>query len=193
MTVDRLGSSPWTKYWNGPASADDVANDVGVSAKGQVYVVGRTEKADGDSKLLVLKYSAAGKLLWARTWAGPAGSSPMGMRVVIDAKGRVVVVGQLKVKTATHVFVAQYSAAGKRLRARIQSTGFMDMMRDVYLDGSNNIYVAGGCQATADASENALLLKYSAAGTLRWRKTYDSPYKQYDEYFAACRRPGGGV
>lgn len=193
VTVDRVGSSPWAEYWNGPADKNDRANDVAVSASGQVYVVGGSQKANGDNRLLVLKYSAAGKLLWARTWAGPTGSSPSGYRVVIDTKGRVVVVGQLKVKTATHVFVAQYSAAGKRLWARINSTGYMGHMRDVYLDGSNNVYVAGGCQATGASSMNGLLLKYSDAGTLRWRKTYDSPYKKYDEYLAVCRRPGGGV
>jgi len=193
VTVDRVGSSPWAKYWNGPADKNDRANDVAVSAKGHVYVVGSSQKANGDYRALLLKYSATGTLLWARTWAGPTGSSPSGYRVAIDTKGRVVVVGQLKVKTATHVFVAQYSAAGKRLWARINSTGYMGHMRDIYLDGSNNIYVAGGCQATGTSSMNGLLLKYSDAGTLRWRKTYDSPYKKYDEYLAVCRRPGGGV
>ena len=61
------------------------------------------QKANGDYRALLLKYSATGTLLWARTWASPTGSSPSGYRVAIDTKGRVVVVGQLKVKTATHM------------------------------------------------------------------------------------------
>jgi hypothetical protein len=142
VIVDRVGSNPWTKYWNGPASGDDVANDVGVSAKGQVYVVGGSQKANGDNRLLVLKYSAAGKRLWVR----------------------------------------------------IFSAGYMGLMRDVCVDGSNNIYIAGQYEATEESTYNdALLLKYSATGVLRWRRTYDSPYRQSDCYLAVCRRPGGGV
>ncbi len=194
VTVDRVGSSAWSKYWNGPASKNDKANDVAVSAKGQVYVVGSSQKADGDNRLLVLKYSATGKRLWMRAWSGPTGSSPSGYRVVIDTKGRAVVVGQCKVKAATHVFVAQYSSAGKRLWVRISSAGYMGFMRDVYVDASNNVYIAGQCQATEGSTYNdALLLKYSATGVLRWRKTYNSPYRQSDSYLAVCRRPGGGV
>lgn len=193
VTVDRVGSSPWAKTWNGPASKNDVANDVAVSAKGQVYVVGSSQRAAGDYKLVVLKYSAAGDRLWVRTWAGPAGSSPSGHRVAIDAKGRVVVVGQGKVKGATHLFVAQYTSAGKRLWARVSTAGYMGVVRDVYVDDANNIYIAGQCQATKLSSADALLLKYSATGTLRWRKTYESPYQRSDAYFAVCRRPGGGV
>ncbi len=193
VTIDRVGSGAWSKSWNGPANKADKGNDVAVTAKGAVYVVGSSQKADGSGTALVLKYSSGGNLVWARRWAGPEGSSPAAVQVRIDGKGRVVVVGRLKVKSAVHTYVAQYRSDGKRLWARVYSKGYLGLLRDVCLDAAGTVYVAGEYQATQTSSRNALLLKYSPAGTLRWARTYDSPYAGFDTYAAVCRRPAGGV
>lgn len=193
VTVDRVGTNAWSKFWNGPAGKADKGMDVAVSASGAVYVVGSSQKASGASTALVLKYSSGGKLAWARRWSGPTGSNPSAARVLIDAKGRIVVVGRASVNGTGHVFAAKYTAAGTQLWVRTYAKGHLGLARDVCLDGSGNLYISGEYQATTSSSRNALLLKYSPAGSLLWQKTYDSPYGEFDTYLAVCRRPGGGV
>jgi len=59
----------WTHTWGG--SDWDGAYGVTDDAAGNVYVVGETISfGAGDFDILVLKYSADGTLLWAKTWAG---------------------------------------------------------------------------------------------------------------------------
>jgi hypothetical protein len=193
VSLRRLGSSGWTRYWDGPAHGADKAWDVAVSSAGSVYVCGSSTTKAGGTCAVVLKYSAKGKRLWLRRWTGAAGANPRAKQMVIDGKGQIVIVGQYKSGPGQHVFVAKYRPDGKRLWLSRYKTGYMTLPSDFCLGASRSIYVVGSILPTDVSYGDGLLLKYSAAGVLRWSRVYAASYGAWDTFAAVCRRPAGGV
>jgi hypothetical protein len=192
VSVRRVGSSGWTRFWDGAAHLDDKAWDIAVSSAGSVYVLASSRTGTGGSTVL-LKYSAEGKRLWARRWTGPAGANPSPTRMAIDTHGRIVVVGEYRSGPAPHVFVARYRSDGRRQWLSKYKSGYMTVPNDFCLGGSGAIYVAGTIMSGAASSGDGLLLKYSSTGALRWKNVYAPLSNAYDTFKAVCRRPAGGV
>lgn len=193
MSLRRIGSSGWTRYWDGAAHRDDKASDIAVSSAGSVYVLASSRTKTGGSSAVLLKYSAKGKRLWVRRWSGPAGANPSPMRMAIDTQGRIVVVGQYRSGSAPHVFAAKYRPDGRRQWLSKYKSGYMTTPNDFCFGGSDSIYVAGTIEPTEGSSGDGLLLKYSSAGSLRWRNVYAPLSNAWDTFQAVCRRPAGGV
>jgi hypothetical protein len=193
VSVRRIGSSGWTRYWDGAAHLDDKGWDIAVSSAGSVYVLASSRTKSGGGSTVLLRYSAKGKRLWARRWTGPAGANPSPMRMAIDAQGRIVVVGQYRSGAEPHVFVAKYRSDGRREWLSRYTSGYMTTPNDFCLGGSGVIYVAGTIEPTAASSGDGLLLKYSSTGSLRWRNVYAPLSNAWDTFQAVCRRPAGGV
>jgi hypothetical protein len=192
VCVRRVGAGAWTHYWDGAAHGADKAADVVYSSKGAVYAGGSYSTQAAHTGAVVLKYSTAGKRLWVRRWNGPSESYPAVQRVLLDAKGQVVVVGRAAVDGTGHIYAAKYTPSGKLLWARVSTKGYLSVAEDAVLDKAGNLYVAGHYEATGASGSDGIVVKYSPAGKLLWAKTYDS-VGMYDAYRAVCLRPAGGV
>lgn len=193
FSVRRVGATSWNRYWDGAAHGADKAWDIAVSAAGSVYVCGSSATAAGGTCSVVLKYSANGKLKWARRWTSVEGANPTARRIAIDGAGRVVVVGQYKSGPGQHIFVAKYRPDGVRQWLRRYAVGYSTLPKDFCIGSSNTIYVAGSMMPTDASFGDGVLLKYSSGGTLRWTSVYAPLYDKWDVFSAVCRRPAGGV
>lgn len=68
------GSRLWTWKYDGPFRGDDAPVEMLLDARGQAFVTGWTRTGALDNfAALTVKISPAGKTLWKKTWAGPAG------------------------------------------------------------------------------------------------------------------------
>jgi hypothetical protein len=56
-----------------------------------IYTAGNSQGANGKDDLLLVKWSATGKVLWVRRYDGPAHSAEKATGVVVDAAGNVTV------------------------------------------------------------------------------------------------------
>lgn len=99
----------WTRAYNGPASSEDVLQDVAVAADGSLTVVGWHyvgSARDG----WIRKYSATGALMWTRTVAGSAGLNDYLYGAECDPSGNIWVVGEVRDATTDRdIFVRKYS------------------------------------------------------------------------------------
>lgn len=111
---------------------------------------------------------------------------------MVDATGRVVVVGKASTDAGMHLYAAKYTAAGKLLWARVYTKGRTAQFRDACTDAAGNVYVAGESTATLSSSQDGLVVKYTAGGRIAWRRTYDA-VGAYDAFAAVVARPAGGV
>jgi hypothetical protein len=59
---------------------------------------------------------------------------------------------------------------------------FNDESKDIALDANGNIYVTGSSDTVFNSqpNEDIVVLKYNNAGTLQWRRVYDSPAHGYE-------------
>jgi hypothetical protein len=85
------GQLRWEAEYDGEIHGQDQAAALGVDGEGNVYVAGTTG-VEGGSKLLLLKYGAAGDFKWLKTYAG-AGSQSAAAALSLNAAGDVLVTG----------------------------------------------------------------------------------------------------
>jgi|SRR5215813_7133172 len=114
----------WQRTWEAPnLFVDDTASDVAVGADGSVYVTGRTLGVRGDA--LLLKFDAAGALVWQRTWGRGANDSENAEAVATALDGSVYVAGgTTNLDTgASSLAVLKFSADGNLVWQRIWNAG----------------------------------------------------------------------
>lgn len=142
---------------------------VATDASGNAVVAGQADYRDP----WLAKYSAAGKLLWERRLTGSILNAAWG--VAIDKLGNIVVAGDTTYSSTKGVdaWVAKYTSGGSRIWSRQFNSGGREGDKEfrVAVDSANNIYIAGTSgQPTAAQDNDALLVKYSPAGVLQWKK-----------------------
>jgi uncharacterized delta-60 repeat protein len=115
---------------------------------------------------------------WKRSYNGSGGGDDDGRRVAVDGSGNVYVGGTAVTSTNGNTtrdfFVRKYNAAGTTLWTRLYNTGFNwdENLRDMSVDGPGNVYLTGSAKPL-NGNAAFLTVKYNAAGTFQWAKTYN--------------------
>ncbi len=198
-----------------PSGYDSVA----VDAEGNVYAAGAIDgmnvpvdvnaftfgagvkiKAASDTSAVLVTYSAAGAVRWARAVAG--GRSQF-TAVAVDAKGDIYAAGNMDDRS-TYTFspgvtakgpgaginlvLARYNSSGAAQWARTVSAGASNSeLKSVAVDGNGDVYAAGSLDGTGAytfapgvsvtgtaAGANVLLAKYDPSGQAQWARTIDA-------------------
>jgi hypothetical protein len=139
-----------------------------VDIAGNIYVAGffdtptitfgsftfvNADTISGTRDVFVVKYNAAGAVLWARSFGGNASDEAFGIDT--DANGYVVVTGRFTSPSMTigattllntnmaSLFVAKISALGNVVWATSGDAGSACEAWSISIDGSSNIYISG--------------------------------------------------
>lgn len=162
------GSLEWQRTWEGPAQfANDQANDVAVAPDGSAYVTGSTLGVAGD--VVLLKFSAAGSLLWQKRW--DSGGTESGEGVAVGGDGSIYVVGGTSAGNG-NILVLKFSVDGTV--AWQKTWGPAGGNTSVAVGPDGNIYVAGGAARPGGSGSDAILLKLDPAGLLLMQKAYSA-------------------
>jgi hypothetical protein len=185
----------------GGTGGNDRGYSIAVDGSGNVYVTGYFENtADfdpgagttnltsaGGTDIFFAKYDANGALVWAHK-IGASGVDE-GRGIKVDASGNVYITGYFK-GTAdfdpgagttnltsageADVFFAKYDTNGALVWAKnVGGTG-VDRGYAITLDASNNVYISGDFQVTADFDPGAGTANLTSAGT------WDGFFAKYD-------------
>ena len=198
---DAAGNVLWAKSAGGNGSDDGLS--VATDASGNVYVTGYftsstitfgtttlTNAGGGSNDMFIVKYNAAGNVLWAKREGGT--SHEIGFSVTTDASGNVYVTGEFRSATITFgtttltnagggdIFIAKYDAAGNVLWAKRAGGTDYEFCKSVTTDASGNVYITGEFRSptitfgtttlTNAGNSNIFIAKYDAAGTVLWAK-----------------------
>jgi len=111
---------------------------------------------------------------WVRSWGGE--QRDYVHDIAVDSLGNVYTVGSTDSYGAGHgdVLLLKYDAAGTLQFAETWGGARDDWAMSVVIDGSDNIYVAGGTEGFEGVGNSLVLLRYSPDGTLSWQKVWDS-------------------
>jgi uncharacterized delta-60 repeat protein len=139
----------------------------------------------------VLKYSPAGVLLWGRRFNGISGyngyDEPRGM--TLDAAGNVIVTGLSHGTRGVglpDILTVKYNNKGALQWAKRYYLGNNghEAGNAVACDAVGNVYVAGVGSSIQNTYEDAVLIKYSPAGTQLWARSYDGALRDNDAFLA---------
>jgi len=163
------GSVTWQRIWNGTTIRGSGHPAVALGPDGSVFVTGITQTNGGDAVLL--KFSAAGALLWERTWGGT--QSDGASAVATAADGSVYIGGRTTSfgPSSAGTFVVKFDGAGALVWQRISDNSAGADAVAVSADGS--VYAAASVLRGDDLSRfDILIVKMTAAGDQVWRRTY---------------------
>jgi hypothetical protein len=142
-----------------------------------VYLASSKLNEHGRNDLQLDKYSSSGALLWSQAFSLPDSTSDVLVGdLQVDNAGSVVVTGSVYNGAANgyDMLTAKYSTNGTKLWHSTYngSASGDDGGAKLYIDGGNNIYVAGAALSTGE-SMNMLALRYSGSGVQQWAQAVD--------------------
>ncbi|MGE5363644.1 MAG: SBBP repeat-containing protein [Bacteroidota bacterium] len=186
-------------------------------ASGNVYMTGCFSSAQitfgttppienaGNSDVFLVKYDAAGDVLWAKS-AGGTGND-YGKSVAVDASGNIYVTGDynspaIAVNSTTltnvnsagtsDIFLSKYDTNGNLIWAKSAGGSANDLAESVAADPLGNVYAAGNFSSktftadpatlwnsTDDGTTDIFLLKYGIDGNLLLTKKPAGPSSDY--------------
>jgi hypothetical protein len=139
----------------------------------------------GPTSAWISKYSAAGVPLWQRQLQSDYNSIGGVATGNTGNKGEVYITGWTSGSLggpnqgSSDVFVAKYSAAGVPLWTRQLGTPDWDDASGITTDGIGNVYLAGDTSGSLggpnQGDADAWIAKYSAAGSLLWKRQLGTP------------------
>lgn len=160
-------SSDWKKTYDPPVPHNQGANDVVTDEGGNAYVLGYNSRGYNGTDAALVKYDAAGKFLWARSYDGKnETNSDIGISVTTYSSG-----GNVFVLTASDVSisgygnyagVAKYDSSGNLLWAKDYKVGYNSKVYIMKTDLSGNSYIGGS------TSGEAFIMKLNPAGDTSW-------------------------
>jgi len=163
----------WIKQIGGKSG--DRFNAVARDGIGNIVAVGQMQIGSNNARPepWVVKFNSAGVPLWQQKPAsanlGAILNSVDG--VTIDKGGNIIV--SITSLYPTDNWILKYNSSGTLLWSRRYDSGSSDIGFRVAVDGLGNIYAAGSNgRAGAYVASDAVLIKYSASGTLLWAKIF---------------------
>jgi len=169
IKYNREGIKQWVARYNSPQNWNDYATGLQVDHEGNVYVAGTSNVSSDQSIVSLVKYNAAGKQQWVRTY----GTVDYAEALAVDDSGYVYVTGSAP-SFDTDILTVKYDGTGRKMWAvkynGVESSGFgstIDHPQDLAVDNAGNVYVAG------NRDRDYLILKYNAAGKLQWTASYN--------------------
>ena len=136
---------------------------------GNVYVAGTRIEASDAGDFVLARFTSDGTRKWVRTY--DRGDTEKLADIAVDRQGRVVACGTQGSDKA--MLLVKYSATGRILwKKQLREPYFQISAAEMAVDSQNNIYVAGTSKRTRATAQTLFLVKYSANGSLRWKRTY---------------------
>ncbi len=149
IKYNAAGTELWKKFYDGPDKDTDEGAALAVDALHNVYVTGRsdfgiTNKYD----MLTLKYDSAGNQIWIKSVNGSSNGNDVSEEIVLDDTGNVYVLGTtVNTTTVEDYQFIKYNPAGIQQWSTkftsFGSIGGQDYAAALFLDASNNMYLAG--------------------------------------------------
>jgi hypothetical protein len=215
--LDPNGNFVWARTWGG--SDEDHGYSIAIDGSGYAYITGSfgytvdfdpgpgvdNHTSNGVWDAFLSKFDPNGNFIWARTWGGP--SLTVGLSVAIDGYGDTYTTGWfigtvdfdpgLGMDTHTSngsydVFLSKFDPSGDFVWARTWGGPDDDSGNSVVLDGSDDTYVTGFFEGTADFDPgagvdnhssdgdlDAFLSKLDPDGNLVWALTWGGPGYEY--------------
>jgi uncharacterized delta-60 repeat protein len=185
------------RTWGGPNL--DRATGIAIAPDGSVYVGGYTGSFGtgaefGDWDVFLLKYDAAGALLWQRTWG--AGriqeflrADDYALDIALGPDGSVHLCG---IYSDQGALALKLDANGNLIWSTSweTSTGF-GFAQSIAVASDGSVYIAGGINGLGAGFSDMLVLKLSADGALVWQQTWGGPINELGRDIAVG--PDGNV
>jgi uncharacterized delta-60 repeat protein len=190
LKYNTSGVFQWAQLYSGTSNSSDYGYDIAIDASGNAYTAGYTSNTGTSYDMTVVKYSSAGVFQWAGIYNGPMNSTDYAYSVAVDGSGNVYM-GGYSYQSATTIYdytVVKYNSAGVRqwVGTWNDPVNYYDYGRDVDVDGSGNVYMAGYSNYYSSGYYAIVTVKWNSSGVFQWAQpfvgTAGTSYTNYGYY-----------
>lgn len=197
------GDIEWSATYNSPENADDAGSAIALGPRGDIYVAGSAGSYTRNTgyAALVLRYSAAGELIWDRLVEFDPAEPREAMRstgLAVDSAGNAYVAGLRSAPNSTSQAMIFKLAPDGALAWHDDSFGrpYASQVPGrpaVLLDEPREaVYLAGDVRID-DSNSDFRVRRYSPNGVIEWTAGYDGPAHGLDYIIAAGLGENGDV
>ena len=154
------GARQWLRTWSSPGSWADSTEDLAAAPDGSLWVGGIIDRQEGDLRTALVKWSASGKLLFARSIGSTRTAADL-RAVTTDARGNAYIAGA--VTTAGYgdwdLMAAKYAPGGQLLWRSTEGFGATSQegLDDIVLGGAGFLYACGTAGWDREDSKGAVV------------------------------------
>ena len=146
IKYNSVGDSIWVRRYKGIENGDNIATDLSLDAKGNVYVTGRSIGNGTYYDYATIKYNPNGDTLWVRRYNGLGNYEDIPSALSLDSAGNAYVTGKSwGVGSSRDYATIKYNSNGDQIwveRYDGPNSG-NDVSTDLAIDNSGNVFVTG--------------------------------------------------
>ena len=169
----------WVEFYSSSFHLVDYGRKLKVDADGNVYVGGHSKIDDqGNSKVVILKYDAAGNLLWV---FNNSNTADIMEDMVLDNEGNIYYAGY-RWQTATSewdLLTVKVNTNGDSVWSSVFDGSGIGLGWDygmaLTLDADGNVYTVGYGAAPAFNGYDYEIVKYDSNGVQQWEVNWSNP------------------
>jgi hypothetical protein len=172
----------WVHHYSGNGFQNE-ATAIAKSPDTTVVVTGFSVGSDFSRDIYTIKIRQGdGVEVWAKRWAGAAGSRDEAYSLAVDDFGNVFVAGRTNTAaTDTDFVVIKYGSDGTELWTKTYNNSGVDVARVVVADRSGGCFVTGYSNAgTGNSNQDYLTIHFDAEGGQRWVSRLNGPGDFHD-------------
>ncbi len=180
------GVQQWATTYNGTGNGFDEAYSLAIDNSGNCYVTGGSDAGSQGSNFVTIKYNNSGVQQWATSYNGPGNNVDAATQIKLDASNNVYVSGHSYGSgTDLDIATVKYNNSGnQQWVSRYDGTlSFFDVPDALYVDASNNVYVAGASYGGLATQNDYVTIMIDNAGNQQWAKVFDGPLNDEDQAF----------
>ena len=180
------GTEEWSKVFNGPQSDDDIASAMFVDDAGNVYVTGISRWTADAFKIVTLKYSPSGSLLWIAVFDSLGQSDSRAEDIWVDSNGNVFVTGWISQSNNGYYDIAtiKMSSSGEILDWAYfgQVNNIQDSGTNILGDTNGNIFVGGDSWRNVSLGREVVIIKYNSDLDTNWVVHVNGSDNSFNEF-----------
>lgn len=180
------GAQQWATLYNGSGNGFDEAYGIAIDTSGNSYVTGSSDAGSQGTNFVTIMYNTSGVQQWATSYNGPGNSVDAATQIKLDSQFNVYVSGHSD-GGATDLDIAtlKYNNSGvQQWVSRYNGLlNFFDVPEALFVDASNNVYVAGATYGGLATENDYVTIKINSTGTQQWARVFDGPLNDEDKAF----------
>lgn len=180
------GMMEWTKTFNGPQNEDDVSEAMFVDDLGNVYVTGYSRYIPNAYKIVTLKYSSTGDLLWISAFDSLSESSSQPRDIWVDNNGYIYVTGHINLVgvTGSEIVTIKMDNNGNIVDYAYfgQVSTINDYGTDIITDNTGNIFVGGDSWRNVSLGRESVIIKYNSSLDTSWVVRVNGNNNSFNEF-----------
>ena len=172
IKLNNNGVYQWTYNYKNLSQPTSIKEDSG----GNIYITGFGGFNQSMWDYITMKCDSSGKIIWIRTYNGPANETDQANDIELDDQGNVYVTGGSKgIGNDFDFATIKYDSSGnEQWVVRYNAPAFYsDIAGHVSVDPDGNVYVSGSSLG-ANTSYDIATVKYNNLGQFQWVKRYNS-------------------